>query len=343
MTVHSEGPVAFVRRAARDWKDILRERLWRAQGSLGSNAPPVTVGDDARLSSAFIEWPSEYSYRPAHIWVDPIRTGLARYVPVRLVKTAAPDSGTEALPVTFNLVLEGQRYPVTIDYCDYMDRVYDAEARSSLLYFKMQYRRSGYTDRSYDASRIVPGGYVTFTPHTYPYLPPVRRHADRKRYSTDVYGRFTLQFAKEIRQRAIELLNQQRDFRYEGGLANVRYSRFLLECAEAKLCLDLPGNGDFCFRLVDYLAIGCCVVGPQHRTRFPVELQDRKDIVYVRRDLADLVEVCRYYLAHDAEREAIAANAREYFDRHLRREQLAGYVIGKCLEQIERVRTGGAG
>ena len=326
----------------RNWRDILTELRLCAGSDYAAEAPAFHAPDRERLRGAYIEWPSAHAYRLVNEWVDSIRVGLSKHVPVRISKTPAASSGEEAVPLIFHLITDGKSYPIAVDYCDYMDRIYDEAASSCALYFKMQYRRGGYPETPYDA-KILPGGYINGHAHAYKYLKAFRGEPGVKAYRTDVYGRFGLTFQREIRQKCFQLLSQQKYFRFEGSLVKVRYFRFLHECAEARICIDMPSNSDFCFRLTDYLALGCCVVGPKHRTRFPVELEDRKNIVYVERDLSDLVETCRYYLDHDSEREAIGANARLYFDRYLHRESLAAYYLNECFARAAGMAAAGAG
>jgi hypothetical protein len=107
----------------------------------------------------------------------------------------------------------------------------------------------------------------------------------------------------------------------------VLFSQSLREAAHARVCVDLPGNGPFCHRLVDYLAIGACVVGPRHATNLHAELVDREHIVYCRDDLSDLVELCAHYVENDRAREEIGANAAGFFDEHLHPRQLAAYYL----------------
>src|SRR5262249_18290776 len=133
---------------------------------------------------------------------------------------------------------------------------------------------------------------------------------------------------------AVQLLSNQSSFHYEGGLSKVRYSRFLREVARSKICIDLPGNGDFCFRLIDYLAVGTCVIGPRHRTLLHVPLVDRKHIVYTQDDLSDLIELCMFYLKNDEARENICQNSRLFFDQYLQRDQLAAYYLSCCLRKF---------
>jgi glycosyltransferase involved in cell wall biosynthesis len=190
----------------------------------------------------------------------------------------------------------------------------------------MQYALGGY-----GRPHLVPGGYVPADPALYTYLGRLRALRDRRDYAHDVYGRFSLDYAPAVRQRAHELLSRQPHFQYEGSLQRVRYSRFLREVARSRICIDLPGNGDFCFRLIDYLAVGACIIGPRHGTALPVPLIEGEHIIYAKDDLSDLVDLCRQYLADDERREAISRNARRLFDDHLHRRSLAAYYLHTIL------------
>ena len=122
--------------------------------------------------------------------------------------------------------------------------------------------------------------------------------------------------------------------KYVGGPSKVRYSRFLREAAHARICIDVPGNADVCCRLVDYLAIGACVIGLKPRTEFQSPIVDRKHIIFAKPDLSDLDRLCEYYMEHDQEREQISRNSREFFEKYLHRDQIAAYFLHKFLEQV---------
>lgn len=231
----------------------------------------------------------------------------------------------------FHLVRAGKAYPFCIDTWDFMDKLNPAAVDQSLAYFKMQYRQQGY-----DSDRIVPGGYVNLSEHYCRYLPWLRSIQMRQPPQYDVYGRFILAFARETRERVLGMLNAQQQFRFEGSLQTVRYTRSLEEAAQSKVCIDLPGNGDFCFRLIDYLGIGACVVAARHRTILHVPLEDRKHLVYAKEDLSDFVELCQYYLQHDDERNQIVQNSREFFDRYLHPDQLGAYYLFTALKEIRK-------
>ncbi len=309
------------------WRDLWNEARWRFSGE-GSAAGPISFPlEEERLRNLEIRWPVTYQWAGAGRFVEGLARGLRRFVTVRSAEIPQTYRGI----VQLQAVWRGKTFGVTIDYSDFRDQIDENCLSQSAVYFKMQYRREGYSRG--EAGKIVPGGYINGHPRIYEYLPHVRRAADSQTPRYQVYGRFGLQF--EARRKAVELLERQTEFRYEGGLKMVRYSRFLLETAAAQICIDLPGYGDLCSRLADYLAVGACIVGPRHGSVLHVPLEDRKHIVYARSDLSDLVPLCKHYLENHEERDRLRRNAPEYFDRYLHREQLAAYYLQQCLARLE--------
>ncbi|MBX6316107.1 MAG: glycosyltransferase family 1 protein, partial [Isosphaeraceae bacterium] len=283
-------------------------------------------------SDLVIYWPTAYHWSPTVEWLNHIFISISKLVGVeRAVIDQGPYEGT----VIAQFFYQGHSYRVAIDFSDYMDHICQEALEGATCYFKMQYRRDGYGD-----DRIVPGGYPVSSPYFYQFLSKLRQDCDQKAKLYDVYGRFGLRFSAEIRRKAIALLSAAPDLNFVGGTEFVRNSRFLRDMARTKIGIDLPGNGDFCFRLIDYLAIGVCVIRPRPRTELPIPLIPNEHIIYCHEDLSDLVPLCRRYLADDAERERIARNARNYFDRYLHREQLARYYLHQFARALSR-RAGG--
>jgi hypothetical protein len=220
--------------------------------------------------------------------------------------------------------MDGVMRLIAIDKSDHQ-RVDPADAAEVDLYFKMQYHREGY-----GLPNVVPGGYVPRSLELYRYLRLLRARRNRHFFTQDVYGRFGPDFALDKRSKAIDLLRRQTAFRYTGGLSKVRYSQYLHEIARSKVCIDLPGNGPFCFRFFDYMAVGACIIAYPHEAQLPIPLVDGTHIVYMREDMSDLRDLCMYYLENNAERERLCRNAQLYFDRHLHFESLASYYLSTC-------------
>lgn len=312
------------RRTFEEWKDLAIEMLWLLAPAAPSGAAPLWPLDVERLRRVVLRWPAVYEWPLIAKSVGPLCAAFRRYVPVEVTGVPQPYQGV----VMLQWASDGAVYDLALDYSD-SPALHEACATKSAVYFKMQYLRDGYGE-----PHVLPGGFVPWHAHLYRYLPRLRAARDRQAFAYDVYGRFGLEFAREIREEAVRRLTAQSRFHYEGGLATKRYSRFLREVAQARVCIDLPGKGDFCFRLVDYLAVGACVVGPHHRTVLPAPLVDRQHIAFARDDLSDLVELCEYYLNDAPAREAMGRRARDYFDRVLHRDQLVAYYLSSCQERL---------
>ena len=203
-------------------------------------------------------------------------------------------------------------------------------AEVSPVLFKMQYREDGY-----GRENVVPGGFTPGNPKLYRYLSALRRRRDTAPRE-GVYARFSPN--AEVRTKAIDALRRQDRFRYiSGGLQP--YTTYLHEIARSAICIDLPGSGDLCFRLVDCLAIGACTVRRKGETRLHVPLVAEENIAYCRDDVSDLVDVCAELLTDEPRRTRIANGAREYFDKYLAREQLAAYYLATTAEHTAGILT----
>jgi hypothetical protein len=91
--------------------------------------------------------------------------------------------------------------------------------------------------------------------------------------------------------------------------------------------VDLPGNGPFCFRLIDYLALGSCIVAPHHGCKLHVPLEHEKNIMFVKKDLSDLVATCQSVLSDKNLQQELCAGSANFFDSYLHRDQLISYYL----------------
>jgi hypothetical protein len=305
-------------------KAHLREAFWRARPRPIAPLPPSWPLERERLEDARILWPTAYDWPDTSRWVESLLAGFRTFVPVHLADVPQPYRHV----VVLQLEIDGSRHEIAIDYAD-DSRLNEECRRRCGLYFKMQFLSSGYADDS-----VVPGGFPPSWPSLYDYLGRLREIRGQRRFASDVYGRFNAEPAPQTRREAVRLLSEQRRFTYEGGLRVLRYSRYLTDIARSKVCVDLPGYGDFCFRLIDYLAIGSCVIGRRPSTSLHAPLTHGVNIVYCADDLSDLVELCDYYSNHRDEREHIAEEARAHFDRFLERTQWAAYYLHTAIQHL---------
>lgn len=309
----------------RNYSELLREQYWKR---ISRPLRPSELSwklEPTQLKEAWIVWPSEYTWKPAGKWYEQIRQSLGRFIKIVRRDIPQPAGAILALEVS-----NGRRtVPVLIDIRDtpLIDKVDPGTAE---LYFKLQHDEAGY-----DFDNVVPGGYVPNSSEIYHYLSHLRKQKDRRPPRFDVYGRFGTAFATEVRARALTSLTEQRQFQFEGGPKRIRYSRYLEEVSRSSVVIDLPGNGPFCFRLVDYLALGSCVVAARHGTTLHVPLEDMTHLAYAKPDMSDLVSVCGELLEQPELRREMVESSREYFDRYLHTDQLAAYYLHLIMPALE--------
>lgn len=302
-------------------RDGARELAWSAVSRRPAKVPPRWPLDESALRETVLRWPSDYGWAGARPWVHDLGRAIGSRVRVQHVDIPQRFDGI----VMFECGSAGHALPIALDYGDHSD-VDRACAAEVALYFKLQHRRGGY-----GLENVVAGGFVPSGSRMYPILGHMRRLRTRGDFAFDVYGRFNLAYAPETRARAVGILRDQDRVRFEGGLRKVGYGDALREAASARVCLDLPGRGEFCHRLAEYLALGACIVSPQPSVELHVPLVDGEQIAYARPDLSDLVDVCERYVRDDAARAAMDRAAREHFDRYLHRDQLAAYYLDRIL------------
>jgi len=302
------------------WSGRAVDAYWRWQTAPGEEPARLTWPIDRELlREVTITWPAVYEWAPFANWGEQIRVALSQFVTTNVGDVPQPFKGV----IVFHLTHRGRRFRVNVEVSDYLDLNEEAYEQAD-LHFKMQYRLEGYGSRD----RLVPGGYVNNHPDIYAFLPHLRALRDTAPPLYDVHGRFGLSF--EVRRRALEILRASSAFHFMGGQTKVRYGSFLREVARSRICIDLPSYSPITFRLIDYLAIGCCVIGPPHQSRLHVPLEDRMHVVYCKPDYSDLEELCVHYIAHDLERSRLVEASRRFFDTYLRREQLAAYYLSCC-------------
>lgn len=273
-----------------------------------------------------IQWPRKISWPPGWKWTQNLLAGLKVLSSLSFADIPQPKGSV----IRFIFNANNTDYVMALDYSDYRPIDRDLAAQST-LYFKMQYDRNGY-----GLDNVIPGGFPPNDLLLYAHLKDLRKKRHELGCQFDVYGRFGKGFAFETRERCINSLRNHSNWNFRGGFEFVRYTASLMEAAHSKICIDLPGNGDFCFRLVDYMALGTCIIAHPHSNRFPCELEDRKHLVYMKEDMSDLIELIEYYLEHETEAQEIGKNAALYFDNHLSYNALASYYI---QEMINRTRS----
>ena len=270
-----------------------------------------------------IRWPERYARPNAPGWAEPIRRSIAAHIPLEITALEQPIGNV----VRAEIHAGGRRLDVVFDYNDSLELNQSAHAAD--LYFKLQYRRGGY-----GMATVLPGGYVCTHFALYRHAVRWRVLRARRRPKSDVLGRFRVQWDDPIRANALELLRSQDSFLFTGGDHPVWWGEYMDEMCTARVCLDLPGNGEICYRLVEYLAIGACVIGPELEAELPMPLRSGEHVVRVSRDLTGLVNECERLLADAVLRTRLSIAAADYFDRYLALEQLGAYYVHTAWNRL---------
>jgi hypothetical protein len=298
------------------------EALWSVRPRRAESLPLSWPLHDAKLSRTTIRWPEPVPLPDGAAWGAKLRAALAAHVRVEPATIHHPFTSI----LMFDVVSGGHTSRVAIDYRD-SNEVPDQCAESADLYLKLQFSRDGYV-----FEHVIPGGYVVGRQKFYRYLPRLRVLRQRVPM-LDVYGRFGPR-GELLRSEVIGRLSAQRRFSFTGGMGTVLYTQSLAEATRAKVSIDLPGHGWFCYRLLEYLAIGSCVVAVPHANRLHVDLEHGRHLAYTQPDGSDVVEVCNYYLEHPLERAQLMTGAQEYFDRYLHYRQLGAYYLHTIVTRL---------
>ena len=314
--------LSMLRRPAA-WGALGHQVTWMLSGHRPELWPlswPLAPGDAEAIR---ILWPERYGWQNEGQMLAPVRRGLEALVRVETADIPQPQHNMAVI----RFQVDGRSIDVGIDFED--RPLLHRSADALPLVFKMQHQREGY-----GRDNVVPGGYVSKRQDLYRHYAALRRFGDRRSDKYEVYGRFSLKYAPEVRQDVIGRLQAQQRFHFEGGLDVVTWGEYMREVCQSRMCLDLPGRGAFTHRMVEYLAVGACVLAVPHKAVLHVPLEAGEHIVYGREDHSDVVDLAARYLEDDAARARVAQNARDYFDRYLRPEQLAAYYLDRCLDVV---------
>jgi hypothetical protein len=307
---------------------VRRRALWSVTGRYARTTVPLTWPISEEMAERVrVRWPTKINPGPPSFGdcLNQIKTGIAAHVPIEHADIPQPVGNV----VLLHLLDRGAPRRVVIDTDDQL--VLNESASEADIYFKLQYHRCGY-----GSTHIRPGGFVCPKPALYRYRWKWRELGDRTTRFDDVYGRFGVNHKKQdIRMSAISLMQAQDRFGFEGGADAVWWGEYMDEMSQARVCLDLPGRGEFCYRLVEYLAVGACVIGPQLATEMPVPLEPGVHLVRVSRSLDGLVDECERLLSDISLRKTISQAAADYFDRYLAVEQLGAYYVDTLWRTLQ--------
>jgi Glycosyl transferases group 1 len=301
------------------WTALASNARWRRDGPCPTPSAQLGSGPPA-----VVRWPLQYEHPLGGIFTRPIREGFDAVASVVAADIPQAYKGIVMIEIDHG---DGPRR-VAIDYYDFTFVNHQCAGEVD-TYFKLQYQPGGYPE----FANVQPGGYVTDKPFLYAHWCRLRALRHQARPTSDVFGRFGLSFAGPVRGSAIEMMQSERRIVYSGGTRRTQHSRYLREMARARVCIDLPGQGPFCCRLIEGLAMGCCIVAARHAGEMPVMLRDGVEIVYCEEDLSDLADLCVAYAQDESKRAPIEAAAARYFDENLHPVRMAERylrIVGEC-------------
>ena len=102
----------------------------------------------------------------------------------------------------------------------------------------------------------------------------------------------------------------------------------------SKIALSLRGGGFDTLRYWEIVASKTLLVSEWPDIAIPHNFEHGKHAVFCRPDLSDLMEVVRYYVQHDEEREAITANGYAHLLKYQTCEQRAEYFLDICRRSL---------
>jgi hypothetical protein len=144
-----------------------------------------------------------------------------------------------------------------------------------------------------------------------------------------------------IRTQALGLIENKFDCRENGTTRSQvfkKYKRkglfYLEELARCKIILNFRGVGWDTLRYWEVFGLNRFMISQRPQILIPDNFVDRKEIVFCKDDLSDLLDLCQYYLTHEAEREAIAqAGAKKARELHST-EARARFVLRTLRDRL---------
>jgi hypothetical protein len=146
----------------------------------------------------------------------------------------------------------------------------------------------------------------------------------------------------KIRVQALNMLQDKFDCKENGTERNQKFSKYkrkgdeyLKELGRCKIVLNFRGGGWDTMRYWETPSIGRFMISGKPGIVIPNNYRDKKEIIFCKDDLSDLIELCEYYLKNDEKREQIAKNAFEYSKKYHTDEKRIEYIF-ECINSLKK-------
>lgn len=142
-----------------------------------------------------------------------------------------------------------------------------------------------------------------------------------------------------IRTKALEILEDKFDCKLNGTIRSQSFKKYqrkgeayLNELKACKIILNFKGTGWDTMRYWESTGIGRFMISQRPKIVIPDNFRDGKEIVFCKDDLSDLIDLCKYYLQNEEERETIAMNALEMAKARHSYIHRAEYLLEKVFQ-----------
>ena len=272
-------------------------------------------------------------------WYDYLLRGFKEVADIvveskELVKDCFFITGKMVIPID----IDGRR--VWYDWSDFAP-IHPDVMGSKDRYFKVQY----YPDVVKLTKNVFPIGGAWVKRDYFTSLDERRKLKNQKKYDYDIIGILSAT-NYELRKKLVIAIKSRKDWKSLAWLVPVvgkydipnellgnklPYDDHLEKQCRSKLCLAICGRGTrFCIdysRIVEILSTGNCLILPKLEARIPHNLKG--SAIFIKRDFSDLDNVIDYYLTHNEEREEIAKNGLEYYEKWLSPTAIVKTILRK--------------
>lgn len=146
-----------------------------------------------------------------------------------------------------------------------------------------------------------------------------------------------------IRTKALHLLETEFDCAKNGTVRNQQFHHYkrkglfyLEELARCKIVLNLRGGGWDTMRYWEVPAVGSLMITQKPGIQIPNDFVHGQHVIHCKDDLSDLVDLCRYYLKNETEREKIALAGQNHLKQFHTDIERAKTVL-KHVQQLKKI------